>query len=602
MRVMLHIKNMNTSAVLAGFCLAGAASLHADGFTITVSHDLDIARPGEVVVVPWLEVASRLPGVKVDQVTVKNGKGEVIPAQVTNFRPEVREGYGSELLFQHDFAAGEKTARFTVETTAAPVPPFPSRVFARYVPERFDDFAFENDRLAHRMYGPGLDSPAAERSRLKSSGIDVWAKRVSYPIVDRWYLKGHDNYHIDTGEGIDMFSVGPARGCGGTGVWDGATLHVSGNWAKWNVLANGPLRAVFELSYANWDAGGVAVSEVKRITVDAGRNFHQVESTFTFDKKDPLTIGIGLTEHKGNKAALANGTGATWLSLWEEYPHDGQLGTAVIPAEGASAEIGKAGVDNLVLVKTLSGIPLRYWVGAGWNKSGQYADRAAWEAEVAAFAKRAASPLRVHFEPVPRDLPRTAPTGSIPLWNGRDLTGLSFTLRDPDKVPLAKAWEARKGVLRFPKVDTLGYVRTEKAYGDYHLHVEWRWPEGEGNSGVMVHIQEPDVIWPGGYEAQLRTGIAGQFIAFGSTADFEGGEILRARRRKAPLVPSAEKPLGEWNSYDIFCRGDAIEIYVNGLLVNRARGLTLRSGTVALQTEGATIEFRNVWLRPLGKP
>jgi len=68
-----------------------------------------------------------------------------------------------------------------------------------------------------------------------------------------------------------MYDVGTNRGCGGTGVWDGRKLLVSKNWKTWKVLANGPIRAVFELAYAPWDAGnGVKIAETKRFTVDAG--------------------------------------------------------------------------------------------------------------------------------------------------------------------------------------------------------------------------------------------------------------------------------------------------------------------------------------------
>ncbi len=75
------------------------------------------------------------------------------------------------------------------------MPPFPTKTFARYVPERLDDFAWENDRIAHRIYGPALETAAAGGFQMIASGIDVWSKRVRYPIVDRWYLKSHDNYH-----------------------------------------------------------------------------------------------------------------------------------------------------------------------------------------------------------------------------------------------------------------------------------------------------------------------------------------------------------------------------------------------------------------------
>ena len=273
---LLSARRLLLAAVLAG---AAGALRAAPKIVVTVTNDLDTARPAEVIALPIGEVQRRLPGVMIDHYVVKDAAGAVVPYQVTNFQPEEHHDYYLELLFQHNFAAGEKTAVFTIEASEPPVSPFPAQVFARYVPERFDDFAWENDRIGHRIYGPGLNSPAAGSTRMISSGVDVWCKRVRYPIVDRWYLKGH--YHEDSGEGMDMYNVGTSRGCGGTGVWSGGKLYVSGNWATWKVLANGPIRAVFELTYAPWDAGaGVQVSETKRFTVDAGHNLDQIDSTF----------------------------------------------------------------------------------------------------------------------------------------------------------------------------------------------------------------------------------------------------------------------------------------------------------------------------------
>ena len=244
---------------------------------------------------------------------MKDVAGHLLPYQVTNVAPEAKDpqnkgvAYG-DLIFQHDFAAGEKSATFTVEKTDTVSPVFPAKVFARFVPERLDDFAWENDRIAHRTYGPALAAPAPAGSGkevLVTSGLDVWCKRVDYLVVDRWYNKGHDHYHKDEGEGMDMYQVGNSRGCGGTGIWDGKKLSVSRNFETWKVVANGPIRAIFELAYEPWDANGVKVSEVKRFTVDAGHNLDEIESTFTFDASEPITVAIGLNKEPGDKGQEA---------------------------------------------------------------------------------------------------------------------------------------------------------------------------------------------------------------------------------------------------------------------------------------------------------
>lgn len=384
--------------------VASVALCAADKMTITVTNDLDIVRPSEVIEVPWKEIAAHLPGVLPSHIAVKDAGGALVPDQLINFRPEERRDYYYSLIFQHDFAAGEHTATFTLEATDAPLAPFPAKVFARYIPERFDDFAWENDRVAHRIYGPTLETPAGGKDQMVSSGVDVWAKRVRYPIVDRWYLMGH--YHEDSGEGLDMYDVGPSRGDGGTGVWDGKALHPSHNWKTWRVLANGPIRAVFELTYAPWDAGnGVMITETKHFTVDAGRNLDDVTSTFTFQGADELTVALGLAKHvKATTAELTKESDEDqmcWITLWEKYAK-ASIGCAVMVKPEDFSGFAEDALNHLLLARVKSGQPLHYSLGACWDKSGDFASKQDWNAYLASWAKRAESPVKVTIDPVPQ--------------------------------------------------------------------------------------------------------------------------------------------------------------------------------------------------------
>ena len=395
--------------VAAAFLAAPALAFAAERLSVTVSHELDAARPSETIAIPWPDVNRALPGALVQHLVVKDAAGRVLPYQVTNVAPLAKDpknvgaAYG-ELLFQHSFAPGEKSASFTVEKTEALVPVYPPKAYARYVQERLDDFAWENDRIAHRTYGPALAAPAAPGSGkevLETSGLDIWFKRVDYPIVDRWYNKGHDHYHKDEGEGLDMYDVGPSRGCGGTGVWDGGKLYTSGNWKSWKVLANGPVRAVFELSYDSWDAGGIKVSEVKRFTVDAGHQLDQIESTFNFTGAQRLTVAVGLNKTPASKkldptVATTREQKAGAVLQWVEMkaaPANGAYGTAVLlPGSSGFAEDAR---NELALASVEPGKPLRYFAGAAWNKAGQIVSPEAWQAYVAAAAARAAHPVKI---------------------------------------------------------------------------------------------------------------------------------------------------------------------------------------------------------------
>jgi hypothetical protein len=407
-----QMKTRIPSIVPLLLALLGSSAFAADKLTITVTHDLAIARPAETIAVPWAEVAKALPGALLQKLMVKDAGGQSLAYQVTNVAPQAKDPEGKgiaygELIFQHDFAAGEKNATFTVEMSETVAPVFPTKAFARYIPERLDDFAWENDRIGHRTYGPALAAPVepgASKEVLVTSGLDVWCKRVDYPIVDRWYNKGHDHYHKDEGEGMDMYQVGPSRGCGGTGVWDGKALHVGRNYKSWKILANGPIRSVFELAYDTWMANGTIVSEVKRFTVDAGHNLDQIDSTFTVAVgPKEITVAIGLHKNPADRGqdaqiALTPNPADGSFTQWVVQKTNGSLGTAVIVPAGFQG-IAEDERNHLLLAKAVSGQPLRYFAGAGWSKSGQFASQQAWNDYVAACAARARAPVVVTLSP-----------------------------------------------------------------------------------------------------------------------------------------------------------------------------------------------------------
>lgn len=395
------MKRWVLAALLAANALNAGA---AERLVVTVKHDLAAARPAETIAIAWAEVSRRLPGALLQKLAVRDASGRVLPYQVTNVAPQAKDPKGEgtaygELIFQHDFAAGERSARFTVEKTETVAPPFSVKAFARYVPERLDDFAWENDKIAHRTYGPALAEPAppgSDKEVLVTSGIDIWFKRPAYPIVDRWYNKGHDHYHKDQGEGLDMYAVGRTRGAGGTGIWNGSRLFTSRNYAGWRVIANGPVRAVFELSFDRWDADGVQVSEVKRFTVDAGHYFQRVESTFTAPGEQALTVALGLNKrpaYREQQPVVSVYRAPDTLMQWVRQSSAGDFGTAIVlpGAQGYAAD-----ADNeLIFTKASTAQPLRYYLGAAVDWSGEFPTAEAWQAYVEGFRKRIASPIRI---------------------------------------------------------------------------------------------------------------------------------------------------------------------------------------------------------------
>jgi hypothetical protein len=196
--------------------------------------------------------------------------------------------------------------------------------------------------------------------------------------------------------------------------------------------------------------------------------------------------------------------------------------------------------------------------------------------------------------------PAAAAEEPVPLFNGRDFTGWTFHLDKPG-VKMEEVWSVKDGVL-VCKGRPAGYLITKKDdFENYVLTLQWRWPEKPGNNGVLVHVTKPGElgVWPKCLEVQLAHENAGDFWVIGTTIDVENADQRREGRRHRNLSDGDEKPLGEWNEMEITCRGDEVLVKVNGKLVNHATNLSQSKGAIALQSEGAPIEYREIKLRQL---
>jgi hypothetical protein len=191
--------------------------------------------------------------------------------------------------------------------------------------------------------------------------------------------------------------------------------------------------------------------------------------------------------------------------------------------------------------------------------------------------------------------PPVVPKQKIVLFNGKDFTGWKMFVREPD-YDVTKVWSVKDGTIHCVGQPN-GYIRTTTDYANYKLRLEWRWAETPRNSGVLVHMSEPDTVWPRSIEAQLMNRNAGDFFVIGGT---EFKEHIGVEGRRVPKKhESNEKPPGEWNVFEAVCTGDTIRISINGLLQNEATECNVTSGKICLQSEGAPIQFRNVTLEPV---
>jgi Domain of unknown function (DUF4861) len=352
----------------------------------------------EMVSIPLSQLGSLLKKNNPDQLMVKEGEK---PLQ-TQLLETTGDASPDELLFQIGLKANEKK---TVRVELAQVKQTVSseiKTFSRIVPERIDDYAWENDLVAFRTYGPKAQqlTEAKEKSGTLSSGMDCWLKRVNYPIIDKWYKKHVDGgtYHKDDGEGYDPYHVGISRGCGGIGVWKNDSLYVSKNFISYKLIANGPLRTIFELTYAPWmvQAEADAVQETKRITIDLGNQLYKVEDRTIVSGTIPnITVGITLHDKKGQTHSEPS---KGYFSHWEPID-DSELGTAIVA--NPSSIIGhkdfrteKKDLSHLyVILKPTSTVT--YFTGYGWKKAGVFNTHNDWNNYLDQFSKRLASPVVV---------------------------------------------------------------------------------------------------------------------------------------------------------------------------------------------------------------
>jgi len=360
--------------------------------TVTAVNKLNLARASQTIELTAKQL-DPLGAKDLGTVHVKDSAGKELIVQVVDTDSDAYRK-ADVVIFQADFAPNE-TKAFTVTTGGKQV--FKKeqyKAFGRFNRERFDDFVWENDRIAHRTYGAGLETWQGEP--LSSSTIDIWSKRTPRMVVNDWYLS--DDYHTDHGDGADFYSAGPSRGCGGNGLWAADRLWTSRNFVNSRVLANGPIRVMFELEYAPFLVDNISVSEVKRVSLDAGSQLDRFQSTYKQftrpGQTQKLTTGIGLKKAGGEKVELNAERG--WLIKWEKVEKNaGEQGLAIVVDPKSFEKHTEDKLNQLILAKVPESNVVSYWAGFGWDKAGQITSADTWKKYVDEFAQGAASPTEV---------------------------------------------------------------------------------------------------------------------------------------------------------------------------------------------------------------
>jgi hypothetical protein len=366
--------------------------------SVTVKNNLNIDRAFETVEVYITDVDLNEKSLEV----VNSKTNAILISQIVDYdRKGVIE---SVLLFQPEISANSEASFKINLVEKKDIDSSLIRCYSRFVPERTDDYAWENNRVAFRTFGPVAQKMVEDgvKGGTLTSGMDAWLKRVEYLIINKWYARGvieKGAYHKDIGEGLDNFHVGVSRGVGGIAVKTDSTYAVSKNFTSWKTITTGPIRTSFILDYANWDADGKVIKERKHISLDYGQNL----SRFIVELYGTNTVSVGLTSHKKDGDITTNKSEG-WMSYWEPFD-DSELGQGVVIANPKQIVAfdnyltDRKDESNLYVQSNVSE-SFEYYAGFGWKKSGQFETKDEWNAYLSRFSKCLVNPLKVTVKPL----------------------------------------------------------------------------------------------------------------------------------------------------------------------------------------------------------
>ncbi|MEN6588760.1 MAG: DUF4861 family protein [Proteiniphilum sp.] len=358
------MKSLLLLSLILLITLFSGCSTSQNQLTLHVQNPGSMDRQNEMVEVAWKDIRQHLSLPENQTIIVTDSIGGQVPYQlVTNGSDSVLT-----LIFPVTLAAGQSAVFQISAGVPEPVQPM---VYGRLVPERKDDFAWENNRTAFRVYGPALKATGEI-----SNGMDFWAKRTDSLIIDKWYqndLSGVASYHEDHGEGLDFYKVGRTLGLGMTAPVDHDTLCLGENFVTAEILDHGPLRITFKLTYAPYMAGAHQVTETRIISLDAYSLFNKVTHIFETDTTE-LTVATGIVMPEENPEENAANTtfGDHTGIIAYKNPTDEVNGTiytaAIHPGGFESTQVLAghfAGLNSIA-----SGEPYLTYVGGGWSKAG----------------------------------------------------------------------------------------------------------------------------------------------------------------------------------------------------------------------------------------
>ena len=371
----------STFFILCFLCLCVGVSAQKPKHLITVENTSKFNR-SEPVRVSWADVLKVYP-------TIDTANFQVINKATAGQLPyQLEKLGGAEVRFLLLQVAIKAKSKLELQLSKGKPNPPVTKTYGRYVPERKDDFAWENDKIAFRMYGKAL-----EGTNENAHGMDVWVKRTSDMVINKRYKV--DNYHKDHGDGLDYYSVGTTLGAGDMAPYLADTVWYLGNYRSYKVLDNGPLRTSFQLVYDEASANGIKIKVTKQISIDAGSQLNRVENTYSFSEQTALPVAVGLATRKEDKKNIFTDAKAGILGYWEPvHGADGITGVGAIFLK-TPIQIKQKHNQLLGIGVAKANQPIIYYTGAAWNKAGEITDSIQWFKYIRDFNEKLKRPLRV---------------------------------------------------------------------------------------------------------------------------------------------------------------------------------------------------------------
>jgi len=352
--------------------------------TITIQNNSDLERKEVVVAIKWKTILERYPQIDTANFVVVNSlTNKQVPYQLEHKGlPDVQN-----LLLQVSVKS-KATLLLFIQKGKPNV--FKTKTYARYIPERLDDFAWENDRIAFRAYGKAL-----EGTRDDAYGLDVWVKRTDNMVINERYKVGE--YHVDHGNGLDYYKVGFTLGAGSMAPYVKDSVRYSGNYHRWKLLDKGILRSTFQLEYDTWDAGGIKVKCTKTISLDAGSQLNRIENVYTYEDNKPLPVVVGLAK-RPETGILSLNEQQGIMGYWEPaHGADGTTGVGAILTTPVKNMLVKN--NQLVAIsEVINNEAIVYYAGAVWDKAGKITNSVQWFEYLNQFSQGLKNPLLINIK------------------------------------------------------------------------------------------------------------------------------------------------------------------------------------------------------------